>query len=392
MNSDIAKVQTVTDQLLSWMEHEKFSGWDPFDGLNSPFLKKLSYLNRWLGVFALQIVKRSPLNLRPVLRIPKTRNAKGFGIILSASLSRYKILKENRDLERAIWFAEWLESNISPGYRGACWGYPFDWPNRSFFAPEGTPTIVNTAFIGHAFLDLYDITQNRQWYSTARSACDFISQDLRQNKGNSGFCFSYAPIDNSIVHNANLLGASLLARTGKAGDEEDLISLSLDSTNFSLDAQENDGSWYYGDAENQRWIDSFHTGYNLLALKHVFEATGDTNIKAAFDKGYKYYIDHFFMPDGSVKYYHNDPWPLDAHAFAHAIICLAEMKDHPETPDDLIHKVVGRMLELFWSGKGYFYWKQHHGITYRLPCMRWVEAWILLALVTYLSVYNGYES
>jgi len=377
------KNKEICDRLLCWMEKEGFRGWDPHDALNSPFLKGLSKVHPWAGITGLQLVKRCPINLRPLLRVPKTINPKGMGLVLAASIRRYKVWRQKGDLERAAWICEWLEANISPGYSGACWGYPFDWPNRSFYAPYGTPNIVNTAFIGHALLDFYDITGDKKWLKVAESIGSFICNDLNRTQGKGGFCFSYTPFDLSRVHNANLLGASLLARVGRITWNPGLIKMALNSAGFSLKSQAPDGSWPYGEAPNQAWVDSFHTGYNLMALKQIWEASHDPSVKHALYQGYGYYLSHFFLRDGIVRYFDNRTEPLDAHAFAHALICLTEMCMHPDTPLDLASRVLEKMIRTFWSGQGYFYWQRRNGLTYRMPCMRWVQAWVLLALSNY---------
>ena len=389
-------IRDISDRLLAWIEHNDFKGWDPHDGLNSPFLKGISKVHRFAGIAALQLVKCSPINLRPLLFVPKSRNAKGMGLVLAASVSRYLRWDDKHDLERAGQIAEWLEENISAGYSGACWGYPFDWPNRVFYAPKGTPTIVNTAFIAHALLDLYEITKDARWLNLSLSSCDFILNDLKRSRGAKGFCFSYTQIDESQTHNANLLGASLLARVGKIADRKDLIDLAMESTSFSIEVQSRDGSWPYGVIWNQKWIDSFHTGYNLTALRLILISVGDEKtIRESVEKGYHYYLNNFFLPDGTVKYYHDRSEPLDAHAFAHAVITLCELSSHFDTPADLATKVLSRMIELFWNEEGYFYWQYDKGCLYRLPCIRWVQSWALLALTTYLKkakIDQGLES
>ena len=67
-------------------------------------------------------------------------------------------------------------------------------------------------------------------------------------------------------------------------------------------------------------MDSFHTGYNLLALKDIHDYLGCHEAGAACAKGYFFYLNHFFLSDGTVKCYHDKAEPLDAHAFAHAVI------------------------------------------------------------------------
>lgn len=381
-------VKLISDQLLAWMEQRGFCGWDPFDGLNSPPLKKIASLNRWAGVIALQIVKRSPLNLRRLLRVPKTLNAKGLGLILAAYVRRYRKWAEKRDIDRAIWVGELLDANRSPGYKGACWGYPFDWANSGFYAPRGIPTIVNTAFVGHSLLDLYKTTNDEKWLTLARSACDFIINDLNRSYGKKGFCFSYTPLDHARVYNANLLGSSLLARVGILVNSTEFMSTAWESLEFGLHAQQGDGSWLYGEESRSTWIDSFHTSYNLIALKYIFESTENERVQEALNRGYDFYLRRFLLHDGTVRYYHNRTDPQDAHAYANAILLLVEMKDHPRTPEGLLGNVMEQMIRLFWSRKGYFYWQKKHGITYRLPCMRWVESWALLALVSYLTSYG----
>jgi hypothetical protein len=377
------------------MEKEGFAGWDPFDGLNSPYLKDIPRIHRWAGVAVLQCIKRSPINLRPILNVPKTINAKGMGLILAASVYRYQLWSDERDMTRALFLADWLEKNKAPTRNGAGWGYAFDWPNRAFYAPRGTPTIVNTAVIGHALLNLYKVNGEDRWLNLTIAACDFICRDLRRIPDKKGFCFSYTPIDQCSVHNANLLGASLLARVGKTTNRPELLNTAMESTAFSIALQKQDGSWPYGTAPNQDWIDSFHTGYNILALRQIKNSiatqrgTFQATLDSALENGYRYYLDHFFLPDGTVKYYHNKVEPLDAHAFAHALICLMEMADQPATPPELADKVLARMIDLFWSGTGYFYWRYANGKFNRLPCMRWVQAWALLGLVTYLLNHQG---
>jgi hypothetical protein len=48
-----------------------------------------------------------------------------------------------------------LQSNRTSGYSGYCWGFNFDWQDIKRFARKGLPTIVVTATVANAFLDLY---------------------------------------------------------------------------------------------------------------------------------------------------------------------------------------------------------------------------------------------
>ena len=99
---------------------------------------------------------------------------------------------------------EQLDGLRSPGATGSGWGYNFDWQSRAFFVPEGTPSIVCTTFVAHAYLDAYHAFGEEKWLSRAREACEFILADLHRTPGpDSSFCFAYTPVDKSRVHNAS---------------------------------------------------------------------------------------------------------------------------------------------------------------------------------------------
>jgi hypothetical protein len=49
------------------------------------------------------------------------------------------------------------------GFKGACWGYNFDWQSRSFFVPRGTPTIVPTAFAARALCEAAEVLSRDEY-------------------------------------------------------------------------------------------------------------------------------------------------------------------------------------------------------------------------------------
>src|SRR5258708_16294397 len=71
-----SKIISALERLDSWIESEHFRGWDPHDALNSPLIRRLTQQNRFAGILCLQLLKRSPLNLRPLPPIPKNSNPK----------------------------------------------------------------------------------------------------------------------------------------------------------------------------------------------------------------------------------------------------------------------------------------------------------------------------
>jgi len=207
-----AKVQNCIQEMLSYIESEDYAGYDPYDALNSPFLKRIGAKNKWVRIGATHLIRRSPINLRPLFGIRKGHNPKGIGLFLWGYSRLYALTKEQRYLERIDYILNLLEQLRSEGYSGSCWGYNFDWQSWTFMRPKGTPTIVNTSFIGHALLDCYELTGKQKALEMAIPIKAFILDDIHRIGSNGMFCFSYTPVDTEAVHNANLLGASILAR------------------------------------------------------------------------------------------------------------------------------------------------------------------------------------
>ncbi len=188
-------VMPYLDNLMAYVEAADYAGYDPYDALNSPLIRRMGAKSKWVRMAATQAIRRSPINFRPLLGIRKGHNAKGIGLFLWGYVKLYAATQEPRYLERVDYLLGMLERLRSPGYSGNCWGYNFDWQSRTAFRPAGTPTIVNTSFIGHALLDCYELTGRQRALDLALSIKDFILNDLHRTPDGDAFCFSYTPVD-----------------------------------------------------------------------------------------------------------------------------------------------------------------------------------------------------
>src|ERR1019366_4898309 len=134
------------------------------------------------------------------------------------------------------------------------------------------------------------------------------------------------------VYNANFLAAALLCRVSKLTGEERFIGPALAVTRCSVAQQKQDGSWLYGGAPKQNWIDNFHTGFNLGALRAIGLYAQTDEFEDSLRRGFEFYRTHFFREDGAPKYFHNRTYPIDVHCVAQSIITLTEFQDlHPSS-------------------------------------------------------------
>src|SRR2546427_6223956 len=77
----------ATLKLLHYCKENDWAGYDPYDTLNSKLFQAASFLNsRVPRLFLTQVLKRSPINIRGPLLIPRTQNAKAIALFLCALL------------------------------------------------------------------------------------------------------------------------------------------------------------------------------------------------------------------------------------------------------------------------------------------------------------------
>jgi hypothetical protein len=380
--------QTAYDELLSWCREHDFAGHDPFDALNSRLFQATPLAkSRNARLIWTQLLKRSPADFRVVARVPAERNAKGIALFALAQIANYRRVKTEECAEQARSLLFELLAMKLDGYSGACWGYNFDWQSRNFFAGRGAPTIVPTAFAARALIeaaqdlqDLHDVCLR-----TARSVCDFILQDLPRSVDNeTELCFSYAPNSDTRIFNASLLAAEVLAIVGKLTGEHELCDAAERATRYVVNNQRKDGSWLYGTDPKQSWVDNFHTAYVLFSLKRIIKVSG-SEFQPALERGYEFWKNNFFLAEGWPKYYHDDPYPADAHAAASAIVTFLECRELDNNASKLAQSVASWTIQNLRDSRGFFYYQRRRFYTVRKPYMRWTQAWMLYALARLLE-------
>jgi hypothetical protein len=376
----------LLQNLERYARSHNYAGYDPYDALNSPLVRVLTGRSRFLRQAAIQVLRRLPINLRPVLGIRKGHNPKALGLFLWGYAKLYRLTGDDCYAERVDHLITVLERCRSQGCSGNGWGYNFDWQSRAFYIPKFTPTIVNSSFIGHALLDAHAFTGRQKALDLAVPIKDFILNDLHRTQEGETFCFGYTPLDGTIVHNANLLGASLLARLFRHTGDEALKDAALRSMAYSMKYQRPDGGWYYADTPIQRWIDSFHTGFNLQAVRYILTAGLGTEYKPGFRKGVDFYRRNFFLADGTPKYYHDKVYPLDIHCPAQAIVFFSECG--PEGLE-LAEKVAAWTVRNLYDRRGFFYFRRGRLLANRIPYMRWSQAWAFHGLTALMLAQSG---
>jgi hypothetical protein len=423
----VLDLENAHRDLWKWCRAQGFAGYDPYDGLNSRLFQTTPFKNfRAARLSWIQFHKRSPLNFRSLVRIPRERNAKGIALFALAALADYR---RTRTKQAEIEARELLDDLMwmrLKGFSGACWGYNFDWQSRNFFLPRGTPTIVPTAFAARALCEAAEVFGHEEYLPFVRTVCDFIINDLnRPEETTDEICFSYSPLDRTRVFNASLLAGETLVTVGKLTTEESLIDYGLRAAQYLLRRQREDGSWGYGAEPHQGWSDNFHTAFILTSLSRIISgsepravATGSTDrastqrriqtrvspdlrrefksqrtvatglnhqLGTALRAGYTFWRERFFLENGWPKYFPDRLYPADAHSAGAALATLVELRQVDPPALDLAARVARWAVENLRDNRGYFYYQRRRFYRARIPYTRWSEAWMMYGLARLLE-------
>jgi polysaccharide biosynthesis protein VpsJ len=376
-----AAVYQAIESLGQWLVDHDYRGYDTFDGLNAKYARLLTFNSTLLRTVLLQGVRRFPLNLRPLLGITPERSTKGMGFLARGFMRLNQATGDPVWNERARTALQWLIERRLPGYSGACWGNHFDYQSRTFYLPKDVPTVVWTSLIGHAFVDAWEHFHEDAYLEIAASACEHIVNDLALVPSRDGVCISYIPGKHALVHNANTLGASLLARVAEANGNADYRKLAMQSLTYAANCQLANGAWYYGEKENLHWVDNFHTAYVLDCFLHYEQATGDRRFHETMMRGYAFWKQTFFLADGTPKYYDRKTLPLDIQCSSQAIDTLVFFRQEDPTSLGLAAQVAEWTIANMRDRSGYFYYRRYsRWIVNKTPTLHWGQATMFCAL------------
>lgn len=366
-----------------WVEDHQYRAYEPFDGLSSP-LRALTFGNLLISRLLLQAVRQSPVNLRPLLGIRPMPSTKGRGYMAAGYLTMHAATADAQYRRKAVECLDWLLEHKSPNFDEFSWGnhFPFAGRGGSYEAQESI--IVWTALIGQAFLDAFERLADQRYLEVAESVCRWILA-LPRERTETGHCLSYYAIGQSSIHNANMLGAAMLARTWRHTKHQEYLDVAAHAMQYSCRRQLADGSWWYAEAEQYHWIDNFHSGYNLDSLKCYIESSGDTSFQHSLVHGLEFYKTHFIEGDGCPRYYHNRTQPIDSQCAAQAIETLTRFAEDDPDCLDLACRVAVWTINHMQDADGHFYYRLYPVLPVKAPMLHWAQATTYRALALLFS-------
>jgi polysaccharide biosynthesis protein VpsJ len=376
---------SVLGELEHWGAARDWVGPDPYEGLNSP-LGPLARSRRPRQA-VIQAYKRLPFSPPWPLGVKPLPNSKAQALALSAYSQ-----PAGRDLPGSDEFGSRLPARLAGMNllgEPAAWGYHFDAQTRHLFYPRDTPNAIATCFVVAAFCDAFEATGESGHAELALRARPFLLSLLQESPGYGRF-FGYVPSGSQLIHNANLLVCGTLARLHRLDPDDESERAAREAATTTVSSQHTTGLWPYGEAENLKWVDNFHTAYTLEGLCRLEAAFG---IGAdALERGFRAWRERFLEPDGWARYYPDRHFPLEPHCCASAIdllLLLASQQTERWDGDQLISlaaRIADSAIRELWLPRlGRFGSRRTARGLNKREFMRWTNAPMFRALASLCS-------
>ena len=298
------QVVEVLTSFTGWLERFGETSWDHqsfFAGAVGRRAKSLYYRQKTLGTAAVAPMILFEAFLPGARRlfhhpirfpIADAHYAMGFAFLHEAT-------GDPSHLARAVHFLRELERSQCSGFRGHCWGYPFDWVTRNGTIHAQTPLITTTPYAYEAFLQVFGFDRRLEWQQVLESIARHAAEDIKdfRTSANASSC-SYTPTDHGGVINAAAYRAFLLTSASHVFGNDQYGKIAERNLNFVLENQNADGSWCYAVDGVRNFVDHFHTCFVMKALAKIHSLTGHPACLEALSRGVKYYQDNLFDLDG----------------------------------------------------------------------------------------------
>ena len=381
----------VLERVLQTARADSYEGYSKHDGLNSPVLARLAGGSKLTRLAGIQVVTRSPVDIRPLLRVRKARNPKGLSLFARALLARHRMTGSASDAAEARELLDWLIAHPSAGFEGLCWGYPYPWQDVGFFAPRDFPNRVVTSFVGQALLDGYQTLHDDRYLDAATRAVSFLlTAPKTLLEDDDRRCVSYVPDPaiNWIVMDVSALSGALAARAGAITGDGDLIREGGRLVRYVVSKQTDYGAWFYSDPPSASHIthDNYHTGFILDAILGYGLAAGSSEFDDAYRRGIEFYQQKLFEPSGAARFMSDRLYPVDIHGCAQGIITFSLQQRHFGTGGATAARVLRWTADNMWDpASGWFYYQRRRAYRTSIRELRWCQGWMSWALASYLE-------
>jgi uncharacterized protein YyaL (SSP411 family) len=372
----------LLEDTLAYARARDYTGPDYFDGMSSRLLRAAPVENQWVNIAVQEGIKRAPIDVRPLFLVEQRQNFKGSALFAMANQTAHRFTSDELYVEEADYLADWLLENRSEGYSGFCGGHRHAMQQIGEFREAETPNVVPTSYAVKALCRLAD--RDERYVEAAKSAADFLVEDLRFREVDGGARIVYQPEYSGGFYtlNGGAVGARLLLDLYDQFGDEEYRERAAALLDYIETKQTDIGGWKYRDPASASHLsmDNHHNGFIVESYLHYHEVTGEDRYADTLDRGLRFYREVLFDPDGGPNWDESSSYPKDIHAATQGIIVFSKSGDTA-----FARRIIDWTLAHLYGGQGQFYYQKRRLYTKRFTLMRWCQAWMAYALAEYLS-------
>jgi hypothetical protein len=390
------KVLPAVLRFVEWLSHYGETSYDFQTYYASDIArsaKALYYKNRLLGTFAVSPMVFSEALLpsarklfwkRQRFPIADAHYAMGFALLAQYS-------GDKRHYEKAVHFLEVLKDTRCAGYSHSCWGYPFNWETIRGTIWAGTPLITTVPYVYEAFKQVWEIDKSEEWREIMRSTAEHALLDYKDfptSEKASTCSYTPDPEQSVAVVNANAYRAFLLTSASRDFSDEKYWNVAERNLHFVLEAQNEDGSWYYAKDGKRNFIDHFHTCFVMKALAKIELLTGHPGCTEAIKRGVGYYTANLFDEAGLPKPFSSRPrltvYRRELYDYAEAINLAVLLQGRFPKLDNHLSSVINDIVTVWQKPDGSFRSRRLLMGWDNTPMHRWALAQLFRSLCFFM--------
>ncbi|SIS00730.1 prenyltransferase/squalene oxidase repeat-containing protein [Natronorubrum thiooxidans] len=388
---DVDTYVSVLDSTLAYARRRDYIGPDYGDGMSSQLLQALPFENRVLNLVVQEVVKRTPVDIRPLLRVEHRRNYKGAALFAMANLNYHEFASRRGEVDdlafdpvaEADRLAEWLLEEQITGYSGFCGGHRHEIQHFHTKGVPSDPDIVSTAYAVKALLRATEHGLGDEYADIARTATAFLVEDLNYREVEEGAKIDYHmnhPEDSYTV-NAAALGAGMLVDLYEHFGDEDLRERATKILDHIAANQTDVGGWPYRlpASASHLSMDNHHNGFVIEAFQRYRDVIDADRYAETLADALEFYRTELFELDGAPNFDESNAYPRDIHASTQGILVFAREGDL-----EFAERILRWVLANLQVEEGQFYYRKYRHHTKRVTLMRWCQGWMSYALSEFL--------
>lgn len=389
------KLKFAYQKVIDFIFENNFTGFDPYDGLNTPL--KFLKINKLSRLGLIYFNKFSPVNFRRLLKIQKSKQLITLCTVANAMFNFNNLSRREKVFFDNL-YAELKQNTLFHKYGYHCWdARKFQIQMQNQLIDTEIPGSVGNEICGSFLINYHKVTGNNEALNYISSLANLLSDKFYCEKEDfSFFRYRITDSDEKFTLNASLKATALLIKASELSDNSSGNESLKKVMNSVLKLQKEDGSWNY-----THWIDKnkgkkqtdFHQGFILDDILLFMNKYGYENpCLSSYQKGLDFYFNKQFLPNGQGLYRYPRKWPVDIHNQAQGIITFtraakAGFGDHYF---NFARTIAGWTVKNMQDKDGHFYFLKYPFFTNKIPYIRWGDANMAYALSVLLSAQNKY--